>query len=80
MFSTKLYPCTPLVSSCTGNNSDPATICQKEYIGPLCQTCSSDFGKFGSGICLPCYSKEFNCALIGLIVIIMGIIVLLIVK
>ena len=65
-YSEKLYECLPNKVLCLPDKINHEEICDKKYVGPLCQTCNINFSKFGSFKCMPCYSKGLNYFIIFL--------------
>ena len=56
IFQKVLTKCMPFSDSCL----EKSEICDKGYVGPLCQTCNLNFSKFGSTHCSHCPNPQIN--------------------
>ena len=65
--------CLPYSDSCLETTDYGNKICDKGYIGTLCQTCNVNFAKFGASECSICPNKKTNF----LLVLFIGIAILL---
>jgi hypothetical protein len=65
-----IYPCAPFSDSCLALNNETYeaySICERGYIGPLCQTCDQNFAKYGGKECRVCFTKWTNYVIIIII-------------
>ena len=63
--------CLPFSDSCL--ETSKSEICDKAYVGPLCQTCNIHFAKFGGVQCLRCPNSQINLLLIFLIALMIAL-------
>ena len=63
--------CLPFSDSCL--ETSKSEICDKAYVGPLCQTCNIHFAKFGGVQCLRCPNSQINFLLIILIALMIAL-------
>lgn len=56
----KIYKCLPYEYSCPASSVPMKTVCDVGFTGPLCQTCSKYYAKYGGANCLPCSSDSIN--------------------
>ena len=78
--SIKLYKCFPYASACLEVYTNMATICEKGYQGPLCQTCQKNYAKVGETTCQKCYSKSINLILIILIITALSLVLMIYIR
>ena len=68
-FQKVFTECMPFSDSCLEISDYVSDICEKAYLGPLCQTCNLNFAKFGGIRCLKCPDNRINSLMIIFIII-----------